>query len=72
MRVCIKVWRNTFDYINKKYYDDEGLLALDALRYGPVYEVESIYPSLEDELLGEFKDVNPDFKYDDHKLHMVE
>lgn len=43
MKVCIKAWQNVINPLTEKIHDEFGQKALDALLYGPVWNVEKIH-----------------------------
>ena len=64
IKVCIRAWQEVINPETGRTHDEKGLKALDAVRYGPVHKVDRITSNLEQELLNEFKELYPDFRFD--------
>ena len=65
--------RNIIKGIDGGYHNDEGLRALNGIRYGAVKEIEDdVDPSsLWDQLLDEFENDNPDFAADIYTIQVT-
>ncbi len=68
MRVHIVVWQNVINPETGKVHNEEGLRALDAIRYGKIYETEDLNPDFEKKIKEDFENINLDFFYDDYKM----
>ena len=64
MKACVKAWQEVINPQTRAIYDEIGLKALDALRYGPVREIEVITEKNRKEMIAEFEKKHPDFRYD--------
>ena len=68
MKACIKAWQNVINPTTGRVHDEEGLQALDAILYGPVREVKVVTDEVFVEMEAEFKNLHPDFCYDNLEL----
>ncbi len=63
MQVRVKAWKEVLNPSTGLVYDDEGLEALDAIRYGKVYEVEEMSEHMSEVLVKEFEADNPEYAF---------
>ena len=68
MKACIKAWQNVINPTTGRVHDEEGLQALDAILYGPVREVKDVTYEVFVDMEAEFKNLHPDFCYDNLKV----
>ena len=68
MRVFLIARQRIINPENNKLYTGKDLLALDGLRYGPVHWMNEIPNDYMEELITEFKDLQPDFQADEYEL----
>ncbi len=63
MKSNVKAWQ---DIYNEKgiITDEESLKALDCIKYGPVWEIKELTMEVADEMVGEFRKLFPEFRYD--------
>ena len=64
MKAYVKAWQKVINPQTRMIHDEIGLKALDALRYGPVREIEAITEKTRKEMIIEFERNYPDFRYD--------
>ncbi len=69
INACIKAWQDIINPATGKVHDDAGLLALNAILYGPVREVEEVPEAVAEDMKSEFVKLHPDFKYDHIEIH---
>lgn len=69
-KVCIVARQEILDFQTKKAHDDQGLFALDGIRYGKVHEVDLTENDRElmRRLIDEFEKDNPDFTAHSYEL----
>lgn len=63
MRANVKAWQ---DIYNEKglITDVESLRALNAILFGPVWEIKELTTDVADKMVDEFEKLYPDFRYD--------
>ena len=51
--------------------NDQDLRALEGIIYGPIYECEEITKEIEEKLIEELLEGNPEFSYDSSNVELV-
>ena len=68
MKAQLVARKRILDPETNELLDDEKLLALDGIMYGPVHEMEGIEDY--DEMVKEFEELYPDFRSADYKIEI--
>ncbi len=70
MRVRVCAWPDISNS-RRELHDEEGRILLDEERLGPIHEVDSVTSEMTEELVEEFEQLNPDFRYNHIEVRIV-
>ena len=64
MKVYVKALQQIgSNSVTGEVYSEEGLQYLDGILYGPVREVDTLTVEIANDMINEFENLHPDYKY---------